>query len=57
MKNFSFKFAFPNIFVLMNDKTMLVPSMLISTLVTCVAINFVPQLMPLWMTWATGSRV
>ncbi len=57
MKNLSFEFAFPNIFVLINDETVLVPSMLISTLVACVAINFVPQLMPLWMSWSTRSTV
>ena len=57
MKNLAVKFAVPNVFVSVNDKTMLVPFMVLSTLAVCVLTTFVPALMPLWMAVATGSRV
>jgi hypothetical protein len=57
MKDISVKFAVPNVFVTSNKKTMLVPSMVLSTLAVCALTTFVPVLMPLWMAWATGSRV
>jgi hypothetical protein len=57
MQNFSVKSAVPNVFVQVNDKTLLVPSMVLSTLSVCMFATFLPQLMPLWMAWSTGSRV
>lgn len=57
MKNLRFKFAIPNIFVIVNERALLVPSMVLSTLSVCVLTTFVPQLMPMWMALATGSRV
>ena len=57
MKYLSVKFAVPNVFVAANEKTLLVPSMVLSTLVVCALTTFVPALMPLWMAGATGSRV
>lgn len=49
MKNLSVMIKVPAIFVMMNDKTMLAASMVLSTLSVCVLTTFVPQLMPLWM--------
>lgn len=57
MKYLSVKFAVPNVFVAANEKSLLVPSMVLSTLAVCALTTFVPALMPLWMAWATGSRV
>jgi hypothetical protein len=57
MKDISVKFVVPNVFVTSNKKTMLVPSMVLSTLSVCVLTTFAPQLMPLWMAWATRSQV
>ena len=57
MKDLAVKFAVPKVFVSVNDKTMLVPFMVLSTLAVCVLTTFVPALMPLWMAVATGSRV
>jgi hypothetical protein len=49
MKNLTARFQVPAIFVMLNDKTMLVTSMVLSTLSVCILTTFVPQLMPLWM--------
>lgn len=38
----------PAIFVEKNDQNLLVPSMVLSTILTCALITFIPQLMPLW---------
>ena len=57
MKYLSVKFAVPNVFVAVNEKSLLVPSMVLSTLAVCALTTFVPALMPLWMAGATGSRV
>lgn len=57
MKNFSVTFAVPNVFIQKNKKTLLIPSMVLSTLSVCTLVTFVPQLMPLWMALSTGSRV
>ena len=57
MKNFSVTFAVPNAFIQKNKKTLLIPSMVLSTLSACTLVTFVPQLMPLWMAFSTGSRV
>lgn len=46
---------FPAVFVQKNDRNLLVPSMVISTIVTCALITFIPQLMPLWMQLAATS--
>lgn len=57
MKDFSFVFGLPVTRVILNGKTKLISSMVLSTMAACALITFVPQLMPLWMAWATGSRV
>jgi hypothetical protein len=57
MNNFAVEFKVPNVFIQANDKTLLVPSMVFSTLSVCAFATFLPQLMPLWMAWSTGSRV
>lgn len=57
MKGFSNKFGLPVTRVAVNGTTELISSMLLSTMVACALITFVPQLMPLWMARATGSRV
>jgi hypothetical protein len=57
MKNFAVDFKVPNVFVQVNDKTLLAPSMVLSTLSVCAFATFLPQLMPFWMAWSTGSRV
>jgi hypothetical protein len=57
MQNFNVEFAVPNVFVRVNDKTLLVPSMVLSTLSVCVFATFLPQLMPLWMALSTDSRI
>lgn len=57
MKNLAVNFAVPNVFVTANDKMVLVPSMVLSTLSVLVLTTFVPQLMPLWMSLSTGSRI
>lgn len=54
MKNLTVKFKVPAIFVMLNDKTMLVSSMVLSTLSVCILTTFVPQLMPLWMELASN---
>lgn len=57
VKDFSIVFGLPVTRVILNDKTELISSTVLSTMAACVLITFVPQLMPLWMAWATGSRV
>jgi hypothetical protein len=57
MKNFSVSFKVPNVLVAVNDKTLLVPSMVLSTLSVLTLATFVPALMPLWMALSTGSNV
>lgn len=49
--------AFPNVYIKRAGKTLLVPSMVLSTLSALMLATFVPQLMPLWMALSTGSRV
>lgn len=49
--------GFPIVMVREQGKSKLVASMVASTIMACALITFVPQLMPLWMAWATGSRV
>ncbi len=48
MKNLSIDIRTPAVFVKLNDITQIVPSMVLSTVVTCALITFIPQLMPLW---------
>lgn len=57
MKDFSIEFKVPNIFVKIDDRSLLVPSMVLSTLSVLVLSTLLPQLMPMWMAIATGSRV
>lgn len=57
MKVFNPVIGFPVTRVILNGKTELISSMVLSTMAACALITFVPQLMPLWMAWATGSRV
>ena len=57
MKNFAITWSIPNVFVKINGQTKLVPSMVLSTLSACALITFLPQLMPLWIAWSTGSAV
>jgi hypothetical protein len=53
MKNLAVAFKVPAVFVSMHEKTLLVPSMVLSTLSICILTTFLPQLMPLWMQLAT----
>lgn len=57
MKNFAVTWSIPNVFVKINGQTKLVPSMVFSTISVCALIAFLPQMMPLWMAWSTGSAV
>jgi hypothetical protein len=57
MKNLAIEIRTPAIFVKSNDVTRLVPSMVLSTVITCFLITFVPQLMPLWMQLASTPPV
>lgn len=45
----------PAVFVQKNGHNLLVPSMVLSTILTCALITFIPQLMPLWMQLAATS--
>lgn len=49
MKNLAINFKVPAVLVSMNEKNLLVPSMVLSTLSVCILTTFLPQLMPLWM--------
>lgn len=53
MQNFAVEINVPAVFVSVNDKNLLVPSMVLSTILTCSLITFIPQLMPLWMQLAS----
>lgn len=57
MKNLGIEIRTPAVFVKSNDVTRLVPSMVLSTVITCFLITFVPQLMPLWMQLASTPPV
>ncbi len=57
MKNLAIEIRTPAVFVKLNDITRLVPSMVLSTVITCALITFVPQLMPLWMQLASTPPV
>jgi len=57
MKNLAIEIRTPAVFVKLNDITRLVPSMVLSTVLTCALITFVPQLMPLWMQLASTPPV
>ena len=60
MKNTSsvgFEINVPAIFIQKNDRNLLIPSMVLSTLFTCMLITFVPQLMPLWMQLASTPAI
>lgn len=55
MKNLAVNYKVPAVLVSVNDKNLLVPSMVLSTLSVCFLTTFIPQLMPLWMQLATMS--
>jgi hypothetical protein len=57
MKSMSVNFEIPYIFVEKNEKTVLVPSMVLSTLSVCVLVTFFPALMPIWIARATHSWI
>lgn len=57
MKDFSVNFKVPAVLVAVNGKNLLIPSMVLSTISVLSLATFVPQLMPLWMAWSTGSNV
>jgi hypothetical protein len=57
MKDLPVTFALPNVFIQRSGKSLLVPSMVLSTMSVLALITFVPQLMPLWVAWATGTQV
>ena len=57
MKNLSVEFATPNVFIKMNEKTMFVPSMILSVISASLVANFLPQLMPVYMAYATRSWI
>ena len=53
MKNLTVAFSIPAVFLFKNKKTLLVPSMILSTLSVCILTTFLPQFMTLWMECAT----
>ncbi len=55
MKNLAINFKVPAVLVSVNEKTLLIPSMVLSTLSVCFLTTFVPQLMPLWMELASNK--
>ena len=57
MKNISVEFVTPNVFIKMNEKTMIVPSVILTFLSAFVLTNFLPQLVPLYMAYSTRSWI
>ena len=58
LKSFAYSLVFPNtVIVYRNDVSQPVVSMIMSTILTCALIQFVPSLMPLWMAGSTGAKV
>ena len=57
MNHYAVEIEIPNVFIQVNKKTLLVPSMVLSSFLSAAFATFLPQLMPLWMAWSTGSRV
>lgn len=57
MKNISVEFVTPNVFIKMNEKTMIVPSAILTFLSAFVLTNFLPQLVPLYMAYSTRSWI
>jgi len=53
MKDFSVNFKVPAVLVALKGKTLLVPSMILSTISVLALGTFVPQLMPIWMQLAS----
>lgn len=49
MKNLSITFSTPYIFVKWTERTLAVPSMVLSTLFACYLTTFHPELATLWM--------
>ena len=57
MKNISVEFVTPNVFIKMNEKTMIVPSAVLTFLSVFILTNFLPQLVPLYMAYSTRSWI
>lgn len=55
MKNVSFKYAVSILYVKANDRIVLVPSMVLTTVLMCVLIEILPQLIPLWIDYTNKS--
>ena len=53
MKNLAVEFKIPAVLLSVNNNILPVTSMVLSTVMTCALITFVPQLMPLWMQLAS----
>lgn len=49
MNNFVIDFKVPVVLVKQNNTSMLKTSMVLSTLLSCALITFIPQLMPFWI--------
>jgi hypothetical protein len=57
MKNLSVEYATPNVYVKMNEKTMVVPSMILTVLSALVLTTVLPQLVPVYMAYTTRSWI
>jgi hypothetical protein len=57
MKNLSIEYATPNVYVKMNEKTMIVPSMILTVLSALVLTTVLPQLVPVYMAYTTRSWI
>lgn len=55
MKNMSIQLRLGIVLVSINEKISLVPSMVLSTFVSCVLMTFVPQLAPVYMAQISRS--
>lgn len=57
MKNLTVEYATPNVFIKMNEKTMVVPSMILTVLSALVLTTVLPQLVPVYMAYTTRSWI
>lgn len=55
MKSLSYEIRLPAVFIAVDDKNLLVPSMVLSTIMACFLITFIPQLTPIWMQFASST--
>lgn len=55
--SYSTEMTVPFVTFFKNDKPRLIPSMVVTTAVTCFLITFVPQLMPVWMALSTRTWI